>query len=703
MSQRIHIFAAIVALAGFALPASAAPKSDAWASYLDYAYIYSSAEDAALRARLDRYAQEAGRTLDQYLAERLEGGNLGEAEKRRRAIAHLLAYLESGDTARLDASVTAIGELSDRIERHENRYWHHYIHAHRALEEGDSLAFVSRMLRLWQEVVVELEASYATYQTLSLNDSRSAGFVSSLPYLYENVARMVLLRSQRMGIRGGLDPLGALVRFLDDGRVGAYPDVIAPEASSRDYLDAIATRLDGPESDGGSLTFTLALFEASRYHDRARALLADQGFSDATLEATRVAVGGYASALSQATTLQGQCAVYTRVLRQMGEIDATKQRLGVEPEIEIPFSIARAMKIYGALHADRNEGWEKHGYRNHGRDAYVRAMHGLWEEIQEASFNAAESHLARGIQRGAAGNEEIGDAVGTYSRYLTFFERHAEPGEAEAVPPSAYFAAHLAARSIGDATLHFDGGNPSTKQLDNATRQYLRALAAFPFEPVLWSSTAVALERQGRESEYLELTRRIAESVTSSRTIDTWIGADKEAAPRFEALRRALADDLAIMYLGFSNASDVPTLEAGLAELRERREGLALDQAKLQERLDGLERSREDRLARSEPAARIDPLDLDADLPEVAASGPVAPPVDPGEIAALSARIAELGSAQERLDDQIEARVRALPLFKQALESGGLDSELATRRDHAVHALVRRIYFENADPKGDSE
>ena len=79
------------------------------------------------------------------------------------AIAHLLAYLESGDTARLDAAATAISELSDRIERHENRYWTHYIQAHRALEEGDSLAFVSRVLRLWQEVVVPLEALVDTH------------------------------------------------------------------------------------------------------------------------------------------------------------------------------------------------------------------------------------------------------------------------------------------------------------------------------------------------------------------------------------------------------------------------------------------------------------------------------------------------------------------------------------------------------------
>lgn len=579
--------------------AAAAESTDTWASYLDYAYVYSSASPAELRARLDRYAREGGITLEDYVAERLDRrrARLGETEQRRRAVGHLLAYIAAGDPTRLQAAVSAVNKLEARLERHENRYWYHYIHAHRALEEGDSLAFVSRVLRLWREVVVELEAPYDTYQTLSLNDARGSGFVSALPYVYENVARMVLIRSQRMGVDRGLDPLAAVVRFLDDGRVGAYPDVVPTEASSREYLDAIISRLDGAESDGGSLTFTLALFEAGRYHDQARARLADEGFSKQTLEAVRVAIGSYERALARATTLQGQAAVYTRVLRQVGELHAAKQRLGEDPQVDVPFSIERAIKIYTALHADRNEGWENHGYRDAGREAYVAALHGLWQEIQEASFNVASYYLQRGVSKGRAGNEDLSDAVRTYSLYLKFFERFSEPDSAEGVPDAAYFAAHEAARGIGDAILNYAGGNPSSKQLDAATRQYLGALERFPFEPGLWASAAVALERQGREAEYLDLTARLAGAVTESRAVDTWINAGKEEAARVDAMRRALADDLAIMYLGFTEASEVAELEAGLDDLRGRRAGLERNLAELRQRLEGLDREREDRLA----------------------------------------------------------------------------------------------------------
>ena len=178
--------------------------------------------------------------------------------------------------------------LEESLGRHENRYWYHYVLAHRALEKGQHYDFVGEVLDLWLDVVVPLEGPYESLHTLSLSDAPNSGFVAALPYVYENLARIVLLRSQKMGIDRGLDPLGAVVRALADGRVGAHPDVIPTAASSKDYLDRIVERLDGPESDAGSLTFTLALFEAAKEHERARGLLASEGLSADALEVMRL-------------------------------------------------------------------------------------------------------------------------------------------------------------------------------------------------------------------------------------------------------------------------------------------------------------------------------------------------------------------------------------------------------------------------------
>ena len=199
-----------------------------------------------------------------------------------------------------------------------------------------------------------------------------------------------------MGLNRQLDALVAIVRLLADDRVGAHPDVIPAEASSRDYLDRIITRVTGPESDGGSLTFTLMLFEAGRYHEYARGLLASEGLSENTIKAIGVASGAYEAALDRAETLQGRAAVYIRVLRQLGEVYAAKQRLKVDPYVETPFQMEGAIDVFAALFDAQADGaWKQTGFRTNGWDAYVATLHALWEEIQETHLNAADYYLAR--------------------------------------------------------------------------------------------------------------------------------------------------------------------------------------------------------------------------------------------------------------------------------------------------------------------
>ncbi len=673
---------AIGALAGLVSSPETAFSAGTWDDYLDYAYVYVSADAETLQTRLDEYARETGLTLADHIAERLEPGPATEPTTRRRAVAELLLYLAERDSARLDAAARAAQKLEGRLGRHENRFWYHTIHAHQGLRYGDPEVFSREVFDLWFHVIVPLETIYETHQTLSLDRSSRATFVAALPYLYENVARLVLARSQATGLMHDLDSLAAVVRFLHDGRVGAHPDVVSPELSSREYLDRIVTRLDGPESDGGSLTFTLALFGAVQQHEEARALLASNGLDPETQEALRLSIGAYERALRQADTLQGQSAVYRRVLRQVGELYAAKQRLGTNPEIDIPFSIERAMDIYGELERDRVENWERHGYRDHSRADYLAAMRGLWEEIQEASFNAAEFYLTRGSQGGRAAEAQLRDAVGHYSRYVAFFDRYAAAGPHEGVPDSAYFARYWATRGIGDAVLHTAGGNPTTPQVGHALDRYRDALAVFPFDAGLWSSLALGLERQGREDDYLTVAQPIAERVERSRAVEDWIRQQREASGELNAFRMALSDDLALMYLGFADRDSLPELEQALDELLEKRDALKAQRDGLQARLDQLNEQRE-------AAFGAVPAEPSQELPPVSAP-------QPGEIAKLNARIAELEGAEQRVAHQIEARSRALPRFKQVLDQPEhLGHEMAVRRDHPVHALVRRMYFES--------
>ncbi len=662
--------------------ARAADPASSWDGYLDYAYVYASAEPDALRARLKQYGQEAGLSLAQHIARQYEGAAkelAGDDESaiRREAIARLLIYLESGEPQALDASVQAVRGLEDRLGRHENRYWYHAIHAHRALEKGHRHDFVTEVLKLWLRVVVPLETPYETLHTLSLSDSPNSGFVSALPYIYENLARMILIRSQRMGVDRDLDPLGAVVRMLADHRVGAHPDVIPPEASARDYLARIVERLDGSESDSGSLTFTLALFEAGKEHDRARGLLASEGLSERTLDAIRATSGAYETALNRAGTVQGQAAVYTRVLREVGEVYAAKQRLGVDPDIEIPFTLEGAIETFEKL-ADRlGGGHEELGYRTTGRQAYLDAMHRLWEEIQEASLNSADYYLSRAADaKTSLGDEHARNAGRIYTRYLALFTRHATPGGKEAVPDSAYFAAYESAKGFGDAMLAY-AKTPTPEEIDLATRRYRSAIALFPFDRSLWRDLTAALARHGRESEYLELVRPIAEWVVRSRSIHTWIENQEPGADAIATLRQALSDSMVLMHMGFAEASGIGRLEQDLSSLQARR-------AEAAQRLDALA-ARRDALAGS-PAA--------PDPEALAAAG------DAGSEATLEYQelTREIAVAQALLDQlakQEKARSQSLPVYKASFESRDFADELRGRRDHPLHTLLRRMYHEN--------
>jgi hypothetical protein len=686
VGRSIVLGALVGALAGFGA-ASASAQGNPWDGYLDFAYVYSSADSAALKARLAQYGKEAGVPLDRYITEQFETtvdsdepGPDDEQRMRRQAIGYLLLYLASGDADQLEKSVDTIDELAEQLGRSENHYWFRYIHAHEALERGREHDFVGYVLDLWQKVVVPLEEPYQTMQALSLNDSPAAGFAGALPYLYENVARLILLRSQELGIDSGLDPLGSVIRALADGRVGGHPDVIPVSASSKEYLTRIIDRLDGPESDAGSLTFTLALFEAAKLHDTARGKLASEGLTDATVKALQVASASYQTALERADTVQGECAVHTRTLRLLGEIYAAKQRLGVDPEIQTTFTLEDAIDVYSRMADAGDDRWGELGYTQ--KAEYVLAMRTLWEEVQEASLNIADYYLAQSQALPHKADEAARNAARLYTRYLGVFLYYATNEGKEGVPDSAYFAAHEAARGVGDAYLVY-AKHPTPEEIAVAVRQYRAALKIFPFDRQIWPGITAALQRQGRESEYLELVRPAAEGATRSRALERWIAGGEPEAERLKTLVGAFSDSLVLVYLGYAEGKGIDDLESGLARLKTQRDEVKARLVSLQGQLAGGSHT-------APPAAMAD----DGQLVAPTGSGEK---LDAAQLSQLNKEIAETSALLERLDNQIEARRRTLPLYKATLDTDGLSNELRARRDHPIHALLRRMYHEHAD------
>ncbi len=681
LRRRGRLSGAILALILLSCAAPAAAEQANWADYLDFAFVFSSSDAEALSARLNGYADEIGLSVDAYVKRTIEDREAKGGEEasitRRRAIAQLLQYLSTREPGFLDKAVDTVDLFEDENSRHEDRYWYHYIHAHRALERGSDTDFVRHVLGLWVDVVVPLESPFETLQALSLSQSANSGFVSALPYVYENVARLILLRSQEMGMGYGLDPLAAIIRLLADQRVGAHPDVIPVDASVRDYLERIIARLEGPESDGGSLTFTLVLFEATKLHDVSRGLLASEGLEDKTIAAIRAAGSAYGRAIDLAQTPSGQAAVYTRVLRQMGEVFAAKQRLGVDPDVEIPFTIEGALQVYGILHQARDGGWGKLGFRNSGYESYLQSMRTLWEEIQESTLNSADYYLSRALDDPARSAAMARNAARLYSRYLAHFERYATADATDFVPDSAYFAAYEAARGYGDVFVAYGIANPGPAEIQAAVERYQLALRAYPFDRTLWPSLTTALERRGRANDFLAIARPIAEVVASSRHAASWVAQEGAGSKTIGTFRRGLGDELVLMYMGFADATGMSELEKSLEDLRARR-------VELSQKLDVLAARRDSGKGSSAPPAAM------ADEE----GGDSAVRFGTAESRRI-ARELEDGSRQlAKLDKQIAARARALPLFRAVVESEELAPDLRSQREHPVHTLLRRLFHE---------
>jgi len=688
--RRTSRWLVLAAIASGSTALAASAEDARWSDYLDHAYVYSAADADDLRDLIRRAENTVGTPLSEYHAETWAARPslaqvTSELEIRRKAIAELVLY-RTGDLPNgLELAATTIETLADRLDRHENRYWFNTIHAHQALAAGDASAFVDEILALWLAVITPLEVPFETYRTLALTENGNAGFVRTLPHLYESVARLILVHSQSEALDGDIDPLTAIVRVLADERVGADPETVPVEASSKAFLDHVVARLDGPESDGGSLSYTLALVSAERAHQLARARLAEDGFSDAAIAAVRDSVAAYQRAMRRANTLQGQVAIYTRALRQQSEVFATGERTKSAIELDIPFSIDRGIELYEALHAARAGGWERLGYLDQGRDAYVSAMQGLWSELQDATFNASRYYMSLESEAGKIDDEAIVHAINHYSRYLHAFQRFAGDATGESLPDSAYFGAYQAARGIGDGVLFFSAGDASPEQISEAIRQYQTALGYFPFDRALWGTLAVALQRSGREADFLAVAQPMASRVVHSRHLDRWIGNQSAKADVLEKFRRAFANDRSLVYFGFADETRIGALEAEFARLAKERETIARSIASTRVERDELnERRREaHRLAAQVSGETEVPAP-----PRVAASGRSP---ESFAIEKLANELDRLDSRGERLDIRIQAIEEALPIYKATLGQDDLIRELAVRRDHPVHALLRRI------------
>jgi hypothetical protein len=322
------------------------------------------------------------------------------------------------------------------------------------------------------------------------------------------------------------------------------------------------------------------------------------------------------------------------------------------------------------------------GFRTNGRKATIEIMNGLWQEIQEASLNTADYYLSRSLSDKEAAEDHVRSAARVYARYLSFFGDYAKVESASLLPDSAYFAAYESARGYADSYLAFSDGDLKQAEIDLAVERYSLALRSYPFDRKLWGAMAMALERQGRSSDYLARVRPVADSVARSRYVNSWIEKQEPSYEAISAMRGALSDDLTIMYLGFADSDEGTDLESKLRELQDKRGAITSQVAGREARLARLEEG----IAPSDPGP--------AKLLDSGTSGTAGLRELQFQKSQLEKQIGELKLLAAKLDEQIEGREHALPLYEGSFESDALIPELRSQRDHPVHSLLRRMFYE---------
>jgi hypothetical protein len=269
------------------------------------------------------------------------------------------------------------------------------------------------------------------------------------------------------------------------------------------------------------------------------------------------------------------------------------------------------------------------------------------------------------VSKSGGNDEDVRSAAQMYSRYITFFATYAGREESSFLPDSAYFAAYESAKGYGDSFLHFTVGKLTVPEVEMVTQRYITALKIFPFDHALWPSMAGAIDKLGRSKDFLGLARPIAERVTRSRHVDSWVANEEPGYETVGTVRSALSEDLVLMYMGFASQSGMEELEESLTKLEQQRDGV-------QQKLGALTGESSGDETNPGPAARA----------------PTERPLD------TERQIAQTRMLLAKLERRIEARSRALPLYKASMETGELTEELRAQRKHPAHTLLRRMYYE---------
>ncbi|MEZ4485156.1 MAG: hypothetical protein R2864_11410 [Syntrophotaleaceae bacterium] len=372
-----------------ALAMSQTASGGQWDNLLDVTYRFSWYPQADLQQLLTEKGTEYGQSLEAYRdrlrqelqiqtgAEgRIDAQATAEGQQWKKyyhlSLAEFCLYLTNGDPLQLDNAQAVMNILSGKDQQADVAFWLHLFNAYQQVLAHDARAFSNAVYDLWQNVVVKLEVDNLRIQ----REIGKAGFVRSLPYLYENVAHLIIRRAIVEEQIPGLSSLGVIVLSI--------ADKLTVENGYQTVVEATVERMHGLNSDNYNLNFAVAFLEAIA----SRNDFEGERNPDLLVGKYQRADTFYRLAWQWADSSKGKAAVLsqhmgfsTYVTRRLSD---RGDSLAAEPFFaELPSAADRqldqAIGLYNELAAPRIQdgSYTAAGFYEHNN--YLAAMHKLWD------------------------------------------------------------------------------------------------------------------------------------------------------------------------------------------------------------------------------------------------------------------------------------------------------------------------------------
>ncbi|UCH81190.1 MAG: hypothetical protein JSW20_00900 [Nitrospiraceae bacterium] len=517
-----------------------------WDIYLDHAYELTYWDEDELTSWISDQEQQFGESLTQYAdtwnnrlfgtsenagAVENEGGRFPYHENRykRLAVAELILYITSGDKFRLNESIRVIEVLKGKIDKSDIDFWYRFIHAYDALAiDGTDMDvasgnFVKNIFKIWLNIVLPHEEENTVLKVpttpVSMKD-----FAYSMPYLYENIANLIITKAIIQCKLRNVGSLGAVILALKDR--------LTLENGYSDTVKTVVNRMTGPKSDSNNLFYTVIFLEAEQYRFETQKTLNDAGPSAKAGEAFSNSRLYYNLAYESANTSQGKAAVLSDYLDL---ISFAYSRLPEPKDIERDnvfatlsaedgnLTIDKAITLFDQLaDADiRVDQWVKHGFAQ--RKDYVSAMHSLWSSVVELSLWSAY-YYEKGISETDIRDysDKVIKTEAALLQYLEFFENYQKNGYIDIIPDNAYFnAAEAAAKyaSLNRRLAPYSKGMLNYSRTFNSLLQYVEI---FPFNPDAVMELAHQVNEMGKPGLYVKYVLPIAQKLKESELAQPW-------------------------------------------------------------------------------------------------------------------------------------------------------------------------------------